>query len=117
MIKEQAVPEAEVQPEFGYEEIRVTPIKAMGRACPFRGVPFRPLLDERCPSSIQAYVLPVVDKAYGASAEYHAQLAPVVREGSYCSECLVKRVREREAGLSAGSGSFGVKQRRSRKEK
>lgn len=95
------------QEEDRFEGIHVMPTGFYG-GCPFRGFPFTPELDERCPPTAEAWLLPVADRPTGKVPEWHGQPVPVVHAEGYCAECLRDRVREREAGVQVSSRSKGL---------
>lgn len=70
------------------------------RGCPFRGHPFVPEFDERCPETFDVIATPVVVTSYRGMTDpqvlVHA--APRLVEDSYCWTCTHDQVREKEEG-------------------
>lgn len=97
---------AKVEPEVVQDEENDNPFEAvrfvrtrfLGGSCPFRGQPFVPPLDHRCPSTVPAVGLPTFDRPKGEGAIAMMHAVPHIPENSYCHECLHDQVREEEAG-------------------
>lgn len=105
--------EMEVIEEDPFEGIRIIPTGFLSNLCPFRGsTTIQYELDERCPPTVSAHVLPVTLKE---ELEPLGHPIPVVQEGTYCWTCLADRIREREAGIvigARGGEHMGARRRR-----
>lgn len=93
------------RPTKGDEEIvrqegqHMTRLRAHFVNCPFRGFPYTPKIDERCPTIIEVTTLPL-EVTSGAVRETIGQTIPHVTPGSTCDTCLVKQIREKEDGMA-----------------
>ncbi len=100
------------------DRVRFIRTDFLGNQCPFRGGAFRPELDERCPTTVKAFITPVNIAPSDHKPIWMGAGTPAVHEDSYCGGCLTGRIREQEAGIDMKTGEFtkGRKKRKSKKE-
>ena len=85
-----------------FEAITSVSTYRVSGTCPFRGYPFKPELDERCPQAVDCIALPVEARMYHnlGVPQVLVHVVPVLKEDSYCGTCMRDQTRESEAGRS-----------------
>lgn len=92
------VVETEEDEVGGFESVRAVRAGFLAGTCPFRGQPYTPRLDSRCPTTVPAFGLPVLDRPKGETAVAMLHAIPHIPFESYCHTCLDGQVREEEDG-------------------
>lgn len=90
------------------EDITTMSARHMHGVCPFRGLPYRPALDDRCPTSLPCVALDVVRKVAGVAVGAVVHPTPIMQEDSYCWTCTHDQVREHEDGWVVSSKRVSI---------